>query len=409
MNEMNLWIINHYADTPQRQVTRSYDIAKCLVEKGYRVTIFASSFNHYSFQEEKLFSREQWKLEDYNGVRFAWIRTFPYTRNNWRRFLNLFGFSVRVFILGLQMKEKPNVIMGKVFHPLAPLVAYLLSRIKKCVFFFEIGDLWPQTLIEIGGFSPRNPVVIMLRHLEKFLCKKAKRIVVLLPYAKEYLLSHGIAEGKIFWLPNGVDSSYYKEIAPYNGNLSNPIKIMYLGGITHCHSIRNMISSAEMLQREYSGRFKFILVGGGVEWQYYIELAEKLNLSNIEFRKSVSKLNLYKIIEEADVFLLGLKNQPIYKYGVSPNKLFDYLSSGRPIIFDTNARFDYLKKENVGIFIPPEDPRQLVKAILDFVNLSPLERKQMGERGVACVKKYHDINKIADILEREILLCYKGR
>jgi len=81
---MNIWVINHYADSPDRQSTRSYDLAKKLVEHGHKVTIFSAGFSHYSFKEERIRGHESWVAEDWNGVRFIWLRTFPYRNNDWR-------------------------------------------------------------------------------------------------------------------------------------------------------------------------------------------------------------------------------------------------------------------------------------------------------------------------------------
>lgn len=395
----NIWIFNHYADPPDRQATRSYDLAKYLVNRGHKVTIFASSFNHYVLKEEKIFNNQYCIEENFDGVKFVWIKTFPYNKNDWRRALNIIEYGYKALWVGFRKEEKPDVMIGKVFHPLAPLVAYLLSRAKGSKFFFEVGDLWPQTLIDMGRLSPDHPVVFVLRVFEKFLYSRADKIITLLPYADEYIKSLGISTKKIIWIPNGVDYSRYEKIRSYDGRLSDPIRIMYIGGLTRSHAIDVILGGAALVQSKYPNRVKFIFVGGGTEKNDIIGLAEKLSLENVEFRASVPKSRIPGIMEEADAFIVALKNIPIYRYGISLNKMFDYLSSGRPILFSADVRGNPVEEAGAGITVSPEDPESLAKAVDRFMGLSVEERKKMGNNGIRYVKAHHDVKALAEKLE----------
>ncbi len=178
---MNLWIINHYADSPDRQATRSYDLSKQLVDRGHHVTIFASGFSHYSFREERIRTGEHWRPEDWNGVRFLWLKTYPYRENNARRILNMFSFAWRAFWLGLKLPEKPEAIIGVSVHPLAAFSGWCLSQVKRARYFIELTDLWPEVLVDFGMLSRRNPITWLLRTLEKFLYRQAERIIMIWP------------------------------------------------------------------------------------------------------------------------------------------------------------------------------------------------------------------------------------
>jgi len=128
---VNIWILNHYATAPDEPTTRSYDIGRQLVKEGHSVTIFASSFSHYKFREKVLKPGENWRPETLEGVRFMWLRTFPYRGNEWRRVVNWLSYSWRAFFLGLRLKEKPDAIIGTCVHPLAVLTAYSLSFLRR--------------------------------------------------------------------------------------------------------------------------------------------------------------------------------------------------------------------------------------------------------------------------------------
>src|ERR1700730_16832340 len=126
-----IWILNQYAGTASSPSTRHYDLGRELVKKGHRVTIFAAGFHYQKLVEERLARGETWKAEDHDGVRFVWIRTFPYKKNEWRRIVNMISYSIRVVLIGRKLDENPDAIIGSSVHPLAVLSAYVLSLMKK--------------------------------------------------------------------------------------------------------------------------------------------------------------------------------------------------------------------------------------------------------------------------------------
>jgi len=103
---MNIWILNHYAGTPDTMpATRPYDLSRELIKRSHSVTIFASSFCHHEFVEERLQPGERQKTENCDGVRFIWLRTFPYKGNNWRRVINMLSYAWRAFWVGKDLKK----------------------------------------------------------------------------------------------------------------------------------------------------------------------------------------------------------------------------------------------------------------------------------------------------------------
>ena len=173
---MNIWIFNHYAITPDMAGgTRHYDFGKELVKRGHEVTIFASSFHYSQHRELKLTWGEKYKVERVEGVNFVWIKTFPYQKNDWRRVLNMVSYAWKVYWIGRGIKKldqdinKPDIIIGSSVHLLAVLSAYWLSKHYRAKFIMEVRDLWPQTLVDIGKFKENNPIIKILRIIEKFL------------------------------------------------------------------------------------------------------------------------------------------------------------------------------------------------------------------------------------------------
>ena len=400
---MNIWILNHYAGTPETTpATRPYDLSKELVNRGHSVTIFASSFSHYELVEKVLQPGEGWRVEDCEAIRFVWLRTFSYKGNDWRRAVNMLSYAWRAFRVGRGLKEKPDVIIGTCVHPLAVLSAYVLSVFKKSRFFFEVTDLWPQTLIDMGVLSDRSPVTWTMRGLEKFLFGKAKKIITLLPHIDNYIASLGIAKEKVTWIPNGVDLSRFEDIKPYEGGISEAFTIMYLGGHARYHGLEVILEAAKILQDEGKNNVRFVFVGDGAEKQNLIKLSKDLRLHNVEFRNAVPKNEAVRVMGEADCLIHSFRALSLMRYGVSPVKIPDYLSSGRPILYAVKGSNNPVEEAEAGITVPPENPEALAQAVTELVAMRPETRIQMGKNGLEYVKKHHDIRVIADKLERTL-------
>ena len=404
----NIWIFNHYAITPDLPGgTRHFDFAKELTKRGYNVTIFASSFIHGIYENKKLNDEENWRVENFDGVKFVWIRTFPYDKNNWRRILNMLSYSWKAFWLGRKFSnisteiKKPDVIIGSSVHPFAVFIAYRLSKFYKVPFIFEVRDLWPQTLIDLGEISSKHPFVIILKKLEIFLYKKASKIIVLLPKASEYIVPLGIRKDKIVWISNGVDLNRFK-IIKNNSSIKNVFLVLYIGahGIANC--LDPLLESARILkQKRYQNIFiKF--VGNGPEKQRLIDKAKQDGLDNVIFEDSVKKDKVPIVINSADVLYSGSLVKGIYKYGVSFNKLFDYLASGKPVIFSSNASNNPVAEAEAGLTVSPENPEAVAEAIIKLYNMDEKEREKMGKNGRKYVEKYHSIPVLVDKLEKVI-------
>jgi glycosyltransferase involved in cell wall biosynthesis len=404
---MNIWIVNHYADAPDRQSTRSYDLARKLVERGHRVTIFSSGFSHYSFKEERIRGNENWVTEDCNGVRFIWLRTFPYQKNDWRRMLNMASFCWRTFWAGCGLRDKPDVVSGVSVHPFAALTGWFLALIMGSRFFVEITDLWPEVLIDFGMLSRRSSITWMLRRLEKFLYRRAERILMIWPCTEEYVQHLGISPEKVVWLPHVAEMSRYAQLAPYDGIVRERFTLMYLGSFVSFMDMKNILRAARVLQDEGRDEVQFVFVGGGTDRCALEELAAQLKLRNVQFQGLVPKAEIVKVMSAADAYVVSLRDVPLLRYGISLNKACDYLASGRPTVFAGNPGYDPIKEAMAGISVPPNDPEALAAAAEQLMALTPEERVQMGRNGREYVARVHGLDVVAGRLESVLLGSYQ--
>jgi len=406
---MNIWIFNHYAQPPNLPGgTRHYDLGKELVNRGHLVVIFASSFHHYLHRETRLQPGERWKIEDVERVRFVWLRTPPYQRNDWRRVRNMVAFMFRAWWMGRKLPKlvpeigKPDVVIGSSVHLLAVLAAYWVAKYHKSKFIMEVRDLWPQTLIDMGELSARHPIVKMLQVLEKFLYRRAGRIIILGPQMAGYIATFGIGQEKMVWIPNGIDISAFDRLSGEPlAKSSNPgnFTCIYLGAHSESNALDVVIKAADIVRKKGYSNIKFVLIGDGPTKKNLIQLAESLKLKNICFRSSVPKIQVPKVLGEADALLLT-KHPTFKSYSGSILKLFDYMAAAKPIVYSAETAYDPVKAAKCGIVVNPGDPQALAEAVIKLYEMPKEEREAMGRRGREYVEKYHAIPVLADKLER---------
>jgi glycosyltransferase involved in cell wall biosynthesis len=413
MGRKRLWIFNHYAVGPDLPGgTRHYNLGRELVRHGYDVTIFASNWNHRQRKMHRLKNGRIWAIESIDGVRFVWLRTFPYYNNDWRRVLNILTYSVRAFLLGLKLPQQstnvqpPEIIIGSSVHPLAVFVGRFLAWRYRGCFITEVRDLWPQTLIDIGALSASSLVAQVLRIGELFMYRSSDRIITLLPLAHEYICQRGIPREKIVWIANGVDLTLY----PTNSEIKAPnekFSIFYTGSHGVIDDLEAILKAAEVLQLKGTKSIRFVLVGDGADKPRLVARSRELNLSNVEFWDMVAKNLIPVVLKEADACILINKDLPLYKYGISSNKIFDYLASGKPVIMVGNIPGNIVEETGCGITVKPNDPESLAQACIRLSQMTAEERYGVGVRGRQYVEQHYSYeilgNRLAECIEQALL------
>ena len=397
MKGMRIWVVNHYADPPDGLATRTYDLAKRWVEKGYPTTIFVSNFSNYHLRASRRIPFPRlWLDEDLGGVRLVWLRSPGYTRNNWRRVLNMVVFSLLAVVAGAFRRPRPDVVIGVSVHPLAALAGWTLSRLRRARFFFEVTDLWPLTLIEFGMLAQDSFAAGSMKRLERFLFAHSERIIMLWRHTDDYVESQGVPRDRIVWIPHGVELSRYEGLGPYSGVASKPFRVMYLGGFVAANSLDTILDAAAELMKRGRSDVRLLLIGSGQDRDAIIDRARSMGLDNVEFPAAVPKAEISSAMAEADAFIYGLRDLPLYRFGISLNKLTDYLAAGRPIIFFGNSTYDPVAEARAGFSVPPANPAAVADAIEKLAALSPQERKAMGQRGHDYLLGNHNIPNLAD-------------
>jgi glycosyltransferase involved in cell wall biosynthesis len=294
--------------------------------------------------------------------------------------------------------EKPATIIGSTVHLFAVWTAFSISKKLKANFVMEVRDLWPMTLVEFRRNLKYHPVVVFFGILDRSLAKRAKKIISVLPWAYEHYKKFGIAKEKIVWIPNGVDTSLYHHDRkpPYETAPKKHFKIMYTGAFGMEANIQTLLSAAKLVYKKGLPIF-FELIGSGEKQRELMEIRGRLELTNVEFREPVEKEKIPELLSTADALWIGSRKvKNLYKFGFSFNKLFEYLASGKPILFSINSSYNPVKEAGAGITVPPENPEALSEAIARLYHMSREERIKMGRKGILYVKEFHDMEKLAD-------------
>jgi glycosyltransferase involved in cell wall biosynthesis len=402
---VNIWFLHHYAEPPDGQWTATYELAKQLVNRGHDVTVYASSFNHYTREDSRMPPGESSVIEQFDGVNFVFIKTRPYWRNDWRRAINMLSYSLRVTWFGLRTDESPDFVVGSTPHPFAPIAAFILARVKRAKFVFEVRDLWPLFPIEMGQLSKNSPTAIALRWIEKFCFKRAEKIVTIWPGMDRYVEERGVSPQKTIWLPVGIDMANYEsfDVRDPHDKDRETFDCMYRGGFGESNDIITILRAAQILNSRGERHIRIMLVGEGPAKQELIEYSEQLGLTNVEFQDFVPKDQLGKALASADGFICSLPDVPHFqKYGQIPTKLLDYLAAGRPIVLTTNAKSNMVDAAQAGLVVPPENPEKLAQAISELATRSLKDQAQMGANGVNYVRQHHDIGMLADRMEKAL-------
>jgi glycosyltransferase involved in cell wall biosynthesis len=403
---MRIWILNHYASPPDLPAgTRHYDLARVLTEQGHDVTIFASSFSHVTLREERLAQNERLRTDYVDGVRFLWVRTTPYSGNDGRRALNMLSYSFRVMRAQRSML-RPDVVVGSSVHPGAAVAAWLIGVVRRVPFVFEVRDLWPQTLVDMGALKERSAATRVFRRAERFLYRRARVVISLLPAAKDYITGLGIPPEKVVYVPNGI-ADYSGSVGGMTDSAENLVaKIAelrqagnivagYVGSLVPTNSVETLIEAARELRDRDFGLFAFTIVGDGVDKPKCEELARNYNLPNIIFWEPVPKHSVPSVLDALDVTLFSRRDVAVFKYGLSCNKMFDYLASGRPIISACDVTDTPISASGAGICVPSESPVEIADALMGLASIGEEGRRAMGERGKQWVYYHHGTTTLA--------------
>ena len=405
---MNILYINHYAGSNQHGMEfRPFFMADRWVKAGNNVTIAASSYSHLRTKNPEMY-RKKTMEQIIEGVSYFWIHGTEYEGNGMGRIKNMLSFLHGLYKYGdeLAVQGKPDVVIASSTYPLDIYPARKLAQKYGAMLIYEVHDLWPLSPIELGGMSPHHPYIMLMQAAEDYCYKHSDYVVSLLPNAREHMVEHGLKPEKFICIPNGIVKADWEQpmaSTPVYSDLLNQYhdEGYFLIGYTGAHGIANALDSfVEAGEQLRDQKVKLLLIGPGPERQRLAQKVIDLKLNDVvELLEPVKRGQMPELLNQFDALYVGLQRQPLFRFGVSPNKLMDYMMAAKPVIFAIDAGNDMVAEANCGISIEPEDSTSIAQAAQKLASLPKEELYEMGQRGKAYILN----NNEYDVLSKKFL------
>jgi glycosyltransferase involved in cell wall biosynthesis len=410
---MNILLINHYAGSDLMGMEyRPFYLAREWLANGHSVTLLAAGWSH-------LRGRQPWVRADLErteeeGVKFRWFRTNHYHGNGAGRVANMLAFvgKLRLHADRIAREERPDVVICSSTYPLDIYPGARIARKADAQLIFEMHDLWPLTPILLGGYSPRHPYIRVLQRAEDYAYHNADRVVSILPHARDHMVARGLDPEKFVHIPNGVPvaHAFTADDGEMPGSVEQLIArergrrrflIGFAGGINVSTPFETLLDAARLLA---ATDVSFLIAGDGPRAGLLREQVAHAGLDNFHMVGRIPKSAVQRFLSRADLLAVPLYRSPLYRFGISLNKLFDYMLAEKPILQASNASNDLVAEAECGLTVEPENPAAFADAVLRVRALSENERRRLGENGRQFVIKNHDYA----VLARHFLEVMRG-
>ncbi len=372
--------------------TRHYEFAQQLVRRGHRVTVLAGTRSYLT--GEPLGAERRQTLEPGLEVVRSWVLGGAGS-GALGRLLAFGSFVVTAFLDGLRIPAV-SLIWGT-SPPLSQgLTAWALARLKRIPWLLEVRDLWPAFAVQVGVLRNRT-LIGLARGLERFLYRRADRIVLNSPGFISHLVDAGAEPSKLAFVPNGVDTQLFDPGAQGGelrrlAGLEGKFIALYAGAHGMANDLGQLLAAADLLRDD--PRFAFVLVGDGREKVALQSKGRAMGLTNVTFLPAIEKAGVPGLLADADCGLVVLKPIPLFTT-TYPNKMFDYMAAGKPVVLAIDGVARRLVEEaDAGVCIPPGDPAALAAALQRLANDPGLAR-ELGRRGRAYVETHYDRAQLA--------------
>jgi glycosyltransferase involved in cell wall biosynthesis len=374
---------------------RHYELGRELAATGMSVVVISGSHSHLFAAQPRVTGG--YAFERIDGLIYCWVRTPAYTRSmSIGRVFNMVVFMLRLYRLPTGRLPRPDAIIVSSPSPFPILPAKRWARRWGARLVFEVRDLWPLTLQELGGLSDRHPLVMVMDWFERRAYRDADVVVSLLPAAATHFESRGLPSGRLSVIPNGVSESALVDPtteAPDTVRAAvdgASFVVGFVGTLGMANALETLIEAARLLEGE---GIRLVIVGRGPDEDRL--RAKAAGLSHVVFAGPVPKADVPATLRRFDVCYVGFHKSPLYRFGIAPNKVYDYMAAGRPIILAAEAANDVVREAECGVSVPPEDPAALAEAIRSLRAMSPEDLARLGANGRDYVRREHGYRGLA--------------
>lgn len=395
-------IINQYASTPETGIGgRHFQFARALAAMGHRVDLVMAGSHHLLRTTRKM--TRSYEIDEQDGFRILYLRTLQNAgAHTLKRVMNWLLFARLVARLGSVIDSRPDAILVSSPSLFAYLGAERLAGRWRTRLCLEVRDIWPLSLIELGGYSPNHPLIRIMQWIEGRAYRKAEVVISNLPGAAEHMQKRGMDPRKFAWIPNGVVETRQppEPLPPHIATClrRDRFTIGYAGTLGLANSLDTILEAAALL-RSHSD-IAFIIVGDGRERTRLEQYSAKLGLDSVVFVGYIPHRQIPTVLCSFDACYIGWRRSDLYRFGIAANKIPEYMFAAKPILHGYSGRNDPIAAAGCGITVPAGNARALADAILQLRSMSPSQRRLLGNRGKVYADAFYAYSKNVEALAR---------
>lgn len=394
---MNILLLNHYAGSPRHGMEfRPYYLAREWVRAGHRVQIVAASYSHVRARQPEVADTPVDEVID--GIAYRWWPAPRYTGNGLGRVRNIATFLWQVWRDARRQAAafKPDVVIASSTYPMDIWVARRLARFARAKLVYEVHDLWPASPMELSGLSKHHPFIMLCQKAEDDAYRDADAVVSMLPKVAGHMAAHGLDLAKLHIVPNGISPEEWDgEAAPLDGTLLAHLRreraagrtvVGYAGSHGEPNALDVLLDAAAGLRGD---PLSIVMVGDGHLKSHLAARVQSEGLTSVAMFPPIPKAQIPALLAEFDIAYIGWQRVPLYRFGIAPNKLMDYMMAGRAVLHSVEAGNDPVAEAGCGLTVAPESAPAVVDGLRRLAATPPVERAAMGERGRAFVRAHH--------------------
>lgn len=395
----HVWFVNHYAGTPHNgRPARHFELAKRLPGHGWTASI-VSAETAPGRGLLKLFALRQREMYRAQGVEIRSLGTTPEEGSLLLRATSWLVFTANLLAPGgTRDLTRPDVVVGSTVHPLAAWAGWRLARRYHAPFVFEVRDVWPETLVDMGALKKEGVADRLMKRFVGKLTERAELVLSPLPFVGQHLRETGRSDTPFLHISNGADVP--EEVPSFRDRENKSFTFMYLGahGAANClEHIVEAFETAHALQPDLDMRLRFVGSGPRKD-SVRARAATGTCADRISFEKRVPNSQVAPIAAEADCLVATTADLRVYRFGTSLNKLALYLSSGRPIIFASSAPNNPVQESQAGYAPPSGDVGAFAEAMVNMAMLPESQREIMARRGYQYARESFSFENLAQSL-----------
>lgn len=383
---MHVLYFHQHFSTPQGSAgTRSYEMARALIRTGHSVTVVCGSYAQGKTGLTTDFKRGR-RRGNVDG-----IDVIEFNLN----YGNHMGVAKRISVfakfafgsIGVALKERYDVIFATTTPLTAGIPGVFARWLRRKPFVFEVRDLWPELPKAMGIIT--NPAMLWLMSMLEWVSyRSADRLIGLSPGITRGIAARGADKSRISMIPNGCDIDLFATTNAAwrpEGIPDNALLAIFAGTHGSANGLDVVLDTAAALKALHRDDIRIVLVGEGSAKQSLLARARKENLDNVLFLDPVPKTQLTGLMAGADIGLQVLRNVPAFYYGTSPNKFFDYISAGLPVLNNYPGWLaDIITEHDCGYTVPADNPNAFANALISANDdRQALHRKGLCSRALA--------------------------